>query len=187
MNSGTWPRHVAAATSCSKGRGRTPPATISSRAPWSACSPPCKHTDKCEEAAKCADYIDKNHSRVRYPGFRRRAPAWAPEWSSPAGTPWSDASSTRACTTGPSTVPTTFSPALLRAQRQCARTSGPQGRERLLSTGKSMVSCSCATKAQRGVKALPQTCCVRDGGPPSRRAGGSSKPPTAAAHKRRGD
>ena len=30
------------------------------------------HADSCEEAAKCADYIDKNRSRMRYPEFRQR-------------------------------------------------------------------------------------------------------------------
>ncbi|MDE0262456.1 MAG: hypothetical protein OXJ37_08655 [Bryobacterales bacterium] len=29
------------------------------------------HADRCEEAAKCADYIDKNRSRMRYPEFRQ--------------------------------------------------------------------------------------------------------------------
>ena len=28
------------------------------------------HADSCEEAAKCANYIDKNRSRMRYPEFR---------------------------------------------------------------------------------------------------------------------
>ena len=28
------------------------------------------HAGTCEEAAKCADYIDKNRTRMRYPEFR---------------------------------------------------------------------------------------------------------------------
>lgn len=30
------------------------------------------HADSCEEASKCADYIDKNRSRMRYPEFRQQ-------------------------------------------------------------------------------------------------------------------
>lgn len=48
-----------------------PAATTSSRADSTACSLR-SHADTCEEAAKCADYIDKDRTRMRYPEFRAK-------------------------------------------------------------------------------------------------------------------
>ena len=51
--------------------GPMPAATISSKAVSTVSSPPCApHAGTCEPAGKCADYIEKNRGRMRYPDFR---------------------------------------------------------------------------------------------------------------------
>ena len=87
------------------------------------------HAGTCEQAGKCANYIEKNRSRMRYPEFRAQGlcvGSWAPAWWSPAAARWSDASSARECT-GPSAGLTPSSPCAAAFSAATTRTSGLNG------------------------------------------------------------